>query len=153
MSDDRRFACHAVATSLPREAQRAICGRDGSVYLWKFLLAEHDGERLYLHRFMRSDEDRELHNHPWPGRSLILVGGYLEERREADRVVEHVYAPGDINALEANTFHRVDLLERDCWTLFWTGPKEQSWGFWDRDIGTFTPWRDFIKAKGLDPTR
>ena len=33
---------------------------------------------LYLHVFHRSDEDRELHDHPWGFVSLILWGGYYE---------------------------------------------------------------------------
>src|ERR1700761_128148 len=34
----------------------------------------------YLHRFVSSDTDEELHNPPWEATSLILAGGYREER-------------------------------------------------------------------------
>jgi hypothetical protein len=131
--------------------KRTIPGEEGP-YLTRYTLAElPDGGHLYLHFFHRGDADLELHNHPWPGRSLILTGGYREERREGDAVVERVYRRGDVSVLEPDTFHRVDLLtpETGCWTLFLTGAREQSWGFWDRVTGVFTPWREAIARRGL----
>jgi hypothetical protein len=38
-----------------------------------------NGVQLYLHKIMRSDADRELHDHPWAFASLILWRGYHEE--------------------------------------------------------------------------
>lgn len=36
---------------------------------------------VYLHHFIRPDEDRELHNHPWRwALSVTLAGGYTEQR-------------------------------------------------------------------------
>ena len=104
---------------------------------------------LYLHHFHRSDADLELHNHPWRWAvSLVLAGGYSEERRVEDgdgwRVARRRLGPWRLNFLTADTFHRVDLLERDAWTIFLVGPKAQGWGFWDRETGEYTPWREFI---------
>lgn len=144
----RSWALFQFAETLPK---RTIDHEEGP-YLSRYTLAElPDGGHLYLHFFHRSDIDLDLHNHPWPGRSLILTGGYREERREGDRVVERVYRRGDVNILDADTFHRVDLLTPDlgCWTLFMTGPKEQSWGFWDRTTGAYTGWREAIALRGL----
>lgn len=37
---------------------------------------------VFLHHFRDSDQEAELHNHPWESAySLILAGGYIEERR------------------------------------------------------------------------
>jgi hypothetical protein len=103
---------------------------------------------LYLHRFHRGDADPELHNHPWSWAvSLVLAGGYLEERRVGLDVVQRVLEPGALNFIRGDTYHRVDLLERDAWTLFLVGPKTQSWGFWNRGTWVTTPWREFISAK------
>src|SRR5690606_8175675 len=33
---------------------------------------------LYLHQFLRDDDDRALHDHPSCGVSFILAGGYIE---------------------------------------------------------------------------
>ena len=150
MSDEIRERLDVLARTLPC---RPIRGADGSVYLYRFTLAAltEGGGYIYLHRFMRSDEDEELHNHPWSGTSLILAGGYREERRAGHVVMARECRRGDVNPIEPDTFHRVDLLEEDCWTLFVVGPVVQSWGFWHRSTGVFTKWREFIAAKGLVP--
>jgi hypothetical protein len=113
---------------------------------------------VFLHRFVRSDQDRELHNHPWDhSTSFILAGGYREERRwaifendedfDCFEVHEHTFRPGDLNRISCDDFHRVDLLEHDAWTIFITGTKKQSWGFWDRDTGEFIPWREHLARR------
>lgn len=107
------------------------------------------GLGLYVHRFHRSDEDRELHNHPWQwALSLVLAGGYVEERRiEGGAIRTRVVGPGSLNYITADTFHRVDLIDEDAWTLFLVGPRVGSWGFWDRVSGAFIPWREFLERK------
>ncbi len=108
----------------------------GSVYLERYYLhgePTRDGQwsespiGVYLHRFRRSDDDLELHNHPWESSvSFVLAGGYTEERR-CDKpdgsweVVRRRIEPGEINVIMADTFHRVDLIEEDAWTLFLVG--------------------------------
>ncbi len=127
--------------------------------------------QLYLHRFHRGDDDTALHNHPWDWAvSWVLVGGYWEERRvrrnfesgeafdaavtsdwHTDTVERREVVPGSLNVLRADTFHRVDLRDGDCWTLFLVGPKLSSWGFWARDTDVYTPWRQFIaELRGAD---
>jgi hypothetical protein len=114
-----------------------------------------EGIGVYLHKFHRGDSDEALHNHPWIwSRSLVLVGGYVEERRVERCVERRIVRPFTWNKIDANDFHRVDLIEKDCWSLFIAGPKTgKSWGFWDRWTGRFLPWRDFItqvRGKGWD---
>jgi hypothetical protein len=102
---------------------------------------------IYLHHFHQSDSDGgELHSHPqaWSV-SLILLGGYSEERLMGGEVVRRNFEPGDVNILLASDFHRVDLLEKDAWTLFVAGPRVGSWSFWNRHTNKFTPWREFVK--------
>ncbi|HXD98238.1 MAG TPA: hypothetical protein VN646_16940 [Candidatus Acidoferrum sp.] len=115
-----------------------------------------EGERfgVYLHRFHRGDMDRELHNHPWRWSfSLILAGGYIEERRSGNQVNTRAVFPGSINWLSQDTFHRVELLDGEAWSLFVAGPKVQSWGFWDRVTGAFTPWREYIARTRAERAR
>jgi hypothetical protein len=146
----------ALAATLPVSH---ILNEDGP-YLDRYTLQTYpDGSHLYLHHFRSSDARGELHNHPWGGHSLILAGGYREERRwSVDRVngIEYeiqttTHRPGDFVDLMPNTFHRIELLdvEAGCWTLFHTGPYCQSWGFWNRATGVFTPWRENFRARGL----
>lgn len=128
-----------------------IFARDGDAYLSRYLIASVRGIGVYLHKFHRSDQDRELHNHPWKWAfSIILTGGYREERRIGESLGANVWArvfrPGAINVIRGDTFHRVDLLDEaaGCWTFFVAGPKTSSWGFWNRHTGAFTPHREFV---------
>ncbi len=144
-----------------------IRGSDGSPYLTKHTIVDLGKKigRVHLHRFHRGDEDQECHNHPWHGVSLILAGGYREERRvDAGDVPTRLgyfvscrdCLPGDVSRIRPDTFHRVDLLDGDCWTLFASGPVVQKWGFWNRDTNKFTPHKEFVKdspLKGNDHLR
>lgn len=103
---------------------------------------------IYLHQFHRSDDDLALHNHPWRwALSFILVGGYREERRWGTQVIRRDVKPFSFNFIRGSDFHRVDLHERDAWSIFIVGPKISSWGFWDRHTGEFVEWREFITRK------
>jgi hypothetical protein len=106
------------------------------------------GLGLYVHRFHRSDADRQAHNHPWQwALSFVIAGGYREERRLGNRLVSRIVPPLSFNFIGADDFHRVELLEHDAWSLFLVGPKVASWSFWDPRTGEVTPWRDFIAKK------
>jgi hypothetical protein len=155
-----RLACEEFVKG---KTPRIIMDREGgSVYLERYYIfggPSEDGEwadapiGVYLHRFRRSDDDQDLHNHPWEGSvSFILAGGYDEERRIGDDVVSRRFDPFSFNIIHANDFHRVDLLEQDAWSIFVVGRKAQSWGFWNRTTKLFMPWREFIaKKRGVDP--
>lgn len=105
---------------------------------------------LFLHRFHSSDRGDQLHDHPWAwGLSLVLSGGYSEERRQPDGTVARTEKrPGSLNLIRGTDFHRVDLLDerRGAWTLFLVGPRTKDWGFWDRVTGRFTDWRENPEA-------
>lgn len=146
----RRFVSW-VASKLPR---RDIVGSQG-LYLSRFCIFGWMPDRpwpyalsCYLHRFVRPDADRELHNHPWKyALSVILVGGYTEERYGPYlRIDKRVLRPFSINFIKADTFHRVATLhEHDCWSLFFTFKKSQTWGFKGLD-GRFVNHRDFVSV-------
>lgn len=53
---------------------------------------------IYLHKFLRSDDDRALHDHPWSWNlSLILKGEYIEHMPENPKtygkIVDNFFAP------------------------------------------------------------
>lgn len=102
---------------------------------------------IYLHRFESSDADEELHNHPWTATSIILAGGYVEQFRSPNGVDRRVLRPGSVNRIGPNTFHRVLLIEEDCWSLIVVGKRVQGWGFWHPETGEFLEWREFIAKK------
>jgi hypothetical protein len=100
----------------------------------------------FLHHFHRSDNDDALHSHPWKwSLAFILTGGYIEERRMSDDSVRRFFRlPGSFNLIRASDFHRVDLIESDCWTLFIAGPKIDDWYFWDRRSKMRILWKAFL---------
>jgi hypothetical protein len=164
-----RAMCEQFASKI---TPRVIMNRSGdSPYLERYYLLggpSEEGEfadaplTVMLHRFVRSDEDSALHSHPWEQSvSFVLAGGYSEERRVATRLAQAIrydverrdVPPFSFNFIAADDFHRVDLFEKDAWTLFVTARKIGSWSFWDRDSGKTTPWREFIATiRGVDPS-
>lgn len=109
------------------------------------------GVHVYLHQFHRSDDDEAVHSHPWAWAvSLVLSGGYSEERRtKTDSIERRDVRPPAINVIRHSDFHRVDLYEKDCWSIFVAGPRVSDWGFFDRHTKEYWPWRDFIaKVRG-----
>ncbi|MGB5831232.1 MAG: hypothetical protein WBG92_04485 [Thiohalocapsa sp.] len=126
---------HRITDRLPC---RIIDGEQGEPYLERYYLFGLLGWHAYLHRFVDSDPDRGLHDHPW-GRamSLVLVGGYDEVRfaRAAESPIPaptctRAIRPGRLNRLRGEDYHRVVLRDgRPAWTLFMHGPRVQGWGF------------------------
>lgn len=153
--------CRLISDRLP---YRVIERPDGGPYLVRYYLLggprdknSEDGQRglnVYLHLFLSGDEEQELHSHPWgKSVSLILSGGYREERRVGNQVVTRTVRPGTLNFIAADDFHRVDLLKDHAWTLFFAGRVVQTWGFWNRTSGEFIPWREQVFIRRPRPQR
>jgi hypothetical protein len=117
---------------------------------------KHRWGNAYLHQFIRNDEDRALHDHPWYNMSLLLGGQYIEHTIDAGGINRrHIFRPGDVKLRSPKAAHRVELtsggtlLLGDCperapnlptwvqsdpakspaWSLFLTGPVQRKWGF------------------------
>lgn len=104
------------------------------------------GERARVHRTMRSDRDRDLHDHPWHFVSIILDGGYSEEIELASGPCPlretHRYRAGDVLFRHAEHRHRLELEEgSECLSLVFTSQNLRDWGFWT--TGGFVPWREY----------
>jgi hypothetical protein len=106
----------------------------GVPYLERYYLCTALGARFYLHRFVGSDPDRGLHDHPWRwAYSFILLGWYYEQTRYGLRTVRW------FNRLTGDTFHRVLLPSTNpldeskvlpVWTLFChQARRAKTWGF------------------------
>lgn len=147
-----------------------VVGGQDNPYLCRwYLIPRNRVVNIYLHHFLRDDDDRALHDHPWFWCSVLLSGNYIE----------HTIARGGIHKRRERTAgnikfstpwrpHRIELLplwrvqddwddavdlwlktpdERaPCWTLFITGPVLRKWGFHCPDKG-WVPWQQFT-----DPT-
>lgn len=101
---------------------------------------------VYLHRFLRSDDDRALHDHPWCNVSILLQGTYLEHTIAAGGVASaRQLKAGDVRVRPRGTFaHRIELTDGPCWTLFITGPRYREWGF--HCAHRWIHWKEFTAA-------
>ncbi len=115
---------------------RIINGNHGEPYLERYhLLRLPGGGGVYIHRFIDSDPDRGLHDHPWKAAvSLILTGGYrelrLDESNHKKKVVDRILKAWRLNILRGDDFHRIVLTDKQpVWTLFAHTGKYKDWGF------------------------
>lgn len=81
-----------------------------------------------VHHICLPDHDRDLHDHPFNYRTVILRGCYVEEDIFS---VRRSRIPGDTVAATAQTFHRIASVSKDggVWTLFIMGRRINPWGF------------------------
>lgn len=114
---------------------------------WRQQLYPRFGIRI--HRIMSSD-DRAFHDHPWNFATLILRGGYTEftpsgiahgsvtVATDYDGALPVTYTntcaihyrAGQLLRRKATAWHYLQLAPgEETWTLFFTGPKRQTWGF------------------------
>jgi len=142
-----------IAWAEAREPNHVIgIGRDdGRGYMSRWCLIPRNRlMNIYLHRFSGDDDDRALHDHPWPSISLCLDGALLEHYRGADGGDVVRYIPDGQWTYRGPWFaHRLQVLVVPTWTLFITGPKVRSWGF--HCPQGWRHWTEFVDAG--DPGR
>ncbi|GBQ69758.1 hypothetical protein AA103196_2302 [Ameyamaea chiangmaiensis NBRC 103196] len=155
---------------LSRRPPDFVIGDPEAPYLLRwYLIPRNRWFNVYLHKFLRSDEDRALHDHPWWWVSLILRGRYLEHT-PSDTFLRRAWRP---RWGRATALHRVELFRaRVCttvrtpdqngicrtrhsfsdarsmeavWTIFITGPRVREWGF--ACPNGWRHWRDFCGVR------
>jgi hypothetical protein len=140
----------------------------GSTYMrrWRILHTKWFGVRI--HNILRSDYDRELHDHPFTFITFILRGGYFEHTIDGRRVW---YGPGTILVRSGEVLHKLDLkkasaplsivdsdykgpvinafkeVEIPAWTFVIRGPAYRRWGFLDLQGGQWIDAADFDRHK------
>ncbi|WP_088183945.1 cupin domain-containing protein [Sphingobium sp. Z007] len=109
------------------------------VYLERWwIIPRNEQQNVYLHRILRDDDDRALHDHPWENVSYVIAGSY----REITPAGTFIRQPGDVITRAATALHRLELIDGEpCVSLFFTGQKVREWGF-DCPKG-WVHWRDF----------
>lgn len=112
---------------------------------------------IRIHHIMRPDDDRDLHDHPWNARTIILRGWYTEQRLldHEDPSLRGLNVPagalateyitrraGDTARLLHGEYHRIDEISPGgVFTLFITSRWRGDWGF--LVDGVKVPWRTY----------
>ena len=98
-------------------------------YMIRVYLGHWRGWRLYLHRFVTSDGERWVHDHPFAGLAVVLSGGYAEEVLPALGAEPRAFLRRWFNWITARKLHRISSVLPNTWTLFIHGPHRNKWGF------------------------
>lgn len=114
-----------------------IRGPEGVLYLRRWSLRLPGGWRLMLHKIVREDLGRDLHDHPWWFVTWVLWGGYTEMFKCArcldNRWVRHMRRRGwmSVGYRPAHFTHRIAWTHKlkPCWTLVLRGRRAREWGF------------------------
>lgn len=97
---------------------------------------------IRLHHILVPDQDRDLHDHPWNARTLVLRGWYIEEREDGT----YVRRAGDTAAIRYEQFHRITQVSPGgVWTMFITWRYRGTWGF--KVGGAKVPYREYLAAR------
>lgn len=123
---------------------------DGQLYMIRYRFLPESWPGLRVHKILRSDGGRDLHDHPFTFISFILKGGYYEYRDDGSKTW---YGPGSVVYRKAETLHRLELPqkfetlklagvdgysftsfvptgeEQPAWTFVLRGPYRRTWGF------------------------
>lgn len=97
-----------------------------SLYLRRYEIIKTPWFAVFIHKIVRSDSSRHLHDHPWRFWMFILNGWYWEETpaRRTRRCA------GEFLRRAATWRHRIIVPSGPVWTLFIRGRKTRDWGFW-----------------------
>jgi len=129
--------------TIPRAPDFTV-GPPDDLYLRRWwIIPRNKWFNVYLHHFLRSDDDRALHDHRYTNVSLLLTGKYREHLACG---VTKIRRPGVPVVRRAETAHRVELIDgRPVWTLFITGRHVRNWGF--HCPKGWVPWERFVAVR------
>jgi len=85
---------------------------------------------IRFHEWHRSDDKRNMHDHPWHFLTLVIRGSYVdvsEQGRDQLRL-------GSIRFRRATHKHYVEVPVGGAWTILLTTPKIREWGFWVKGV-------------------
>lgn len=126
---------------------RVIVNCDHDPYLYRWYVFRTKWVSLFIHKFVRDDEDRALHDHPWPFLVIPIWRGYVEHCEkwcDCFNCREHPTMPRQripharrvrpllgMRLRRATYRHRVELIAgKPAWSVFIHFRRWREWGFW-----------------------
>ena len=134
-------------------------GKPECPYLYRWVLVLF-GYSIRVHRWIRSDDKRYFHDHPWPFITVVLKGDYTDVSPSSggyagrngyftlhnkEIVLKENLSFGTIKYRKSNHKHYVEVPKNGCWTLLFCGRPNRKWGFWIKGKQFFRPLRYFSK--------
>jgi hypothetical protein len=129
-------------------SKRVIVNCDRDPYLIRWYVIRSAAVALFIHKFIRSDEDRALHDHPWNFVVVPIWRGYYEhssrvvidtefgiDQRAEEAVRRRVWPVIGARFRRGTYRHRVELVRRGgnelpSWSIFIRFREFRDWGFW-----------------------
>jgi hypothetical protein len=141
---------------------RTIVNCDRDAYLFRWYVFKTKRITLFIHKFIRSDEDRALHDHPWSFLVIPIWQGYIEHsdlpcgcfmcRNHPTMPPYRMTVKRRVWPILGSRFrhgtyrHRVELIEdKPAWSLFFHFTEFRDWGFHMPD--GFVQWAKFWRDK------
>jgi len=140
---------HKILYKITAQLPCRLIDVNGSPYMERYAMPKflrtalkRLGFTAYLHRFVSSDSERNVHDHPWPWAiAFVLTGRYIEQRVTGLDIengwISKLQTIRWFNRLGSLDFHCITKPQPNTWTLFIHGPRTKSWGFLEAiDTGT-----------------
>ena len=111
--------------------EKVVIGVGEQPLMIRWILVRFPAFGIYLHKFLRSDYDRALHDHPWPFIAIILAGGYTEvhDQTTDGKHISIFHKPWSVLLRPAEWRQRVVIGDKPSWSLVIVGRRQRSWGF------------------------
>lgn len=133
----RERIAQAIIARFAKRPPDLSVGGDENPYMRRwYILPRNRFLNVYLHQFLRDDEDRACHDHPWISLSWLMRGMLIEV---TDTMIgslrahhNEVLFAGRWHYRSSIFAHRLIVPEGYCgktWTIFITGPRLREWGF------------------------
>ncbi len=89
---------------------------------------------IRVHHWLRSDDKRHFHNHPYWFLTCVVKGSYtdvseLSLSEKASITLHDLLSFGSIRFRKASHTHYVDVPKGGAWSILLTGKPYQPWGF------------------------
>lgn len=81
---------------------------------------------IRIHNWVRSDDKRYFHDHPWWFWTIVLRGSYVDVTKDKRDQLK----AGSIRYRPSNHAHYVEVPKGGALTVLLTGPQVKKWGFW-----------------------
>lgn len=111
---------------------KEIVSKYGQIHFRRFRLLQTPWFAIYIHQILKSDEDQDMHDHPWNFTSVILEGSYMEACKIApdfDSIHYRTYYSGDVIEHKAEDAHKLTLKSQEVWTLVLVSGRTRYWGY------------------------